>query len=74
MTLAWAPLPLVTPTPCGACRVYPCICRLEPVTVESCLCGGEIASTSHPAAVAHAVRLHNDTPRHEAWAIAAGWR
>lgn len=39
-----------------------------------CLCGGRIRTLGDDDAIAHAVRAHNDSPGHTAWAIAAGWR
>jgi hypothetical protein len=40
--------------------------------VEPCLCGSSIVCER--GAIASAVRAHNATPGHAAWAIAAGWR
>jgi hypothetical protein len=40
--------------------------------VERCACGGAIvADAGDPA---RAVWAHNESPGHEAWALAAGWR
>lgn len=45
-----------------------------PIRTEPCLCGGTIEAVDDPEAIADAVRLHNESTRHEQWAIATGWR
>jgi hypothetical protein len=42
--------------------------------VQVCLCGGSIAARDNARSIAEAVRRHNATASHEAWAIATGWR
>lgn len=42
--------------------------------VEPCACGGSIEARDVEGAIAAAVRLHNASTRHEAWARAQGMR
>lgn len=43
---------------------------VEPVRVEPCVCGGEIAvALEAPAVIQRAVEAHQLTPAHQAWRI-----
>jgi hypothetical protein len=42
--------------------------------VEPCACGGVIVAEDDDWAIALEVRSHNQSTRHEHWAIAVGWR
>jgi len=44
------------------------------VLSAACCCGGHIVAGNDPDAIEWAVRRHNLSERHCAWAIAAGWR
>ena len=49
--------------------------RRGPLTrTEACACGGVIVAEDDDWAIALEVRSHNESTRHEQWAIAVGWR
>jgi len=45
-----------------------------PFVMEHCLCGGLIRARNVWPEIAIAVHAHNQSTRHEQWAIENGWR